>query len=431
MKSRVFQVVIGLLIVGTASSVRAEDKENDLSAVIARELVKALTAGDEDGGKISEKNERGRQAYEPEADAGFSFEPFNETGRSLFPSLLLATATMKEEPSETESAGEDPTEYGDKMSPFGVLIRNVRKGDKITLEISSGSLIKPSSLSFAAADSERLVKAAPKLRFDYEALAKADQAVPVSVDFKLTRNGEAAQEVTHTWTLRSINDCPFVGRVPVPKRNGTVETEIVDLKFMFAAYVNENHPWVDQILKAAKSTGMTNSFLGYQGTEQDVLQQVAAVWEAFKMQGITYSSITDTVPSKEMFIQHVRLLDESITATQANCVDGSVMMASVLKKIGIKTYLVLVPGHCYLAFSSTDPDQGQEKILGVETTMLGSGVGLAEAIYQATTQAEHSLEKSWDKFQVEEEMQYQLIDLNLAREAGIMPLPYRKSKRGD
>ncbi len=48
--------------------------------------------------------------------------------------------------------------------------------------------------------------------------------------------------------------------------------------------------------------------------------------------------------------QHVRLVGESSKSNQANCVDGSVLIASVLEKIGIETDLVKVPGQMFVRF---------------------------------------------------------------------------------
>jgi hypothetical protein len=96
----------------------------------------------------------------------------------------------------------------------------------------------------------------------------------------------------------------------------------------------------------------------------------------------------------------------------------------VLKKIEIKTALVLVPGHCYLAFYSHDPAKGG-KLYGVETTMLGNKVGLNDAINDATFSAVHSLQKNSAKFG-QEGSGFMLVDLDEARELGIMPIPYVK-----
>ena len=65
----------------------------------------------------------------------------------------------------------------------------------------------------------------------------------------------------------------------------------------------------------------------------------------------------------------MRLIDESINNAQANCVDGSVLLASLLRKIDIEPVLVYVPGHCYLAFYL---DAEQKHLVGLETTLIGS-----------------------------------------------------------
>ena len=83
-----------------------------------------------------------------------------------------------------------------------------------------------------------------------------------------------------------------------------------------------------------------------------------------------YSDITTTAAESEsVYCQHVRLLDETINNNQANCVDGSVLFASVLRKVGIEAYLVMVPRHCYLAFAL---DEKGEKIVALETTLMQS-----------------------------------------------------------
>ncbi len=408
---------------------RADEQREQMKKAIAQELLKALLEDDDDDeedkpkkAKPAPKKNKEAKTFEPAADAVFSAEAHSLTPGAIYPSLILATATIKD-----DGSPDDPSEashYGDPMATLGVLLRNVRKDDKITVEVSADAVIKPSKFSFTAKASEVLVTAAPKVKFDFEALGRVTQTRPLNVTFKVTRNGKAEDEIDEVMSLRQINDCPFVVISPTPKKNGKTPQERQDIWFMFAAYANENHPQIDQILKEAKATGLCNSFHGYQGTEQDVIQQVNSIWVALQRRGITYSSITDTTPNKGVYAQHVRFLDESINMTQANCVDGSVLMASVLKKIEIKTVLVLVPGHCYLAFYSHDPAKGG-KLYGVETTMLGNKSGLNDAIMVGTSSAEYSLQKNWAKFS-QENSGFMLVDLDEAREFGIMPIPYVK-----
>ena len=415
-----------LLLAFLAPLAKADPQRDQAKQKLAQELLKALLEDDDEDkpkkAKSAPKKEKAGKTYEPAPDAVFSAEVHSLTPGSIYPSLILATATIK-----GDGAPDDPTDathYGDPMATLGVMLRNVRKDDKITVEVSADAVIKPSKVSFTAKASEILVTAAPKVKFDFEALGKVTQTRPINVTFKVTRNGKAEDDIDEVLSLRQINDCPFLVISPTPKKNGKAPQEPQDIRFMFAAYANENHPQIDQILKEAKATGLCNSFHGYQGTEQDVMQQVNSIWVALQRRGITYSSITNTTPNKGVYAQHVRFLDESINMTQANCVDGSVLMASVLKKIEIKTSLVLVPGHCYLAFYSQDPAKGG-KLYGLETTKLGSRSTLTDAINQATFSAELSLQKNAAKFD-QEDSGYMLVDLDAAREMGIMPIPYVK-----
>lgn len=359
--------------------------------------------------------------YPPDPSAEFAFEPYGITGRGLFPSFIVATATIEAQPGADEL-----TVYGDRLGAgyAGVLLRNVRKGDTFVVEVSCDGFIKPSRCTFTAKDSEVVVRANPKLKFDFDALSRNSQTRPISMSFKVTRNGVELDEVTQTWQLHQMNDCIFALNSVEPRRDGVVAKKFRDARFMFAAYVNENHPLVDEILKDAKGTGLCNSFLGYQAGEAEVGQQINAVWTALQRRGITYSSITDTTSAKDVWVQHVRFFDQSVSSTQANCVDGSVLMASVLKKIGLKTSLVLVPGHCYLAVYTHDPAKGG-KMLAIETTMLGAGATIQAASEYATMSSPTSLKSNARKFQIKDSG-YLIVDIEAARKIGIMPLPFSK-----
>ncbi len=419
--------------------VRADEQKEQAKRALAQELLKALLEDDDDDDEDKPKkpkapvavpdapaNKKGKPAaagkvYEPAADAEFSFEPFSELGKDLYPSVVLSTATIEVDDEPDDPA--DATAYGDKAGSIGVLLKNVRKGDRFVVEVSADAGIRASKATFTIKESEVLVVAMPKLRYDFDLLSKNRQSRPINVTFKVTRNDKPLDEIDQTWTLRQINDCPLVGLVAQPKKNGKVVGQVMpELMFIFASYVNENHPWVDQVLKDAKATGLASSFAGYQGTDKEVLDQVNAVWVALQRKGITYSSITDTTQGKQVRAQHVRFLDESIAATQANCVDGSVLLASVLKKIGINAYLVLVPGHCYLAFSV---DEQGKQLIGVETTTIGMRYSLAQAIQQGSSNPDNGLHSNLKRFNGTDP-QWQLIDINAAREFGINPLPYVK-----
>src|ERR1043166_6711375 len=206
---------------------------------------------------------------------------------------------------------------------------------------------------------------------------------------------------------------------------------------------------LDKILQEALATKSVNAFLGYQRNDPaEVVRQVFAIWSALQKRGIQYSSTTTTPGGSEaVYSQFVRFLDQSITNTQANCVDGSVLFASILRKISIKPFLVTIPGHMYVGFYLS-PDKAD--FVGLETTVIGAPNGADEernddpkALTSLRAQLDEKVrgEKAWRTFaraiqigtdDLEKnkgkfegnDANYQMIDLDEAREEGIMPIPY-------
>jgi len=202
----------------------------------------------------------------------------------------------------------------------------------------------------------------PKIGWDYKMLTRTQTATPLNIYFRLVDPLTGAKvEKIQTINLRSINDCiRFYGGQ--------------DLRFMYAAYVNEDHPEIDNILSDALKTKMVNSFAGYQGDEREVDLQVAAIWRVLHDRGFKYSSITansgvnDDDPTK-FSSQSIRTFDNAIKTNQANCVDGTVVFASILKKIGIMPVIITVPGHCFLGYYKND---SLNTYSFLETTMLSN-----------------------------------------------------------
>lgn len=317
--------------------------------------------------------------------AEVTFEAWSVTERSLFPSAIISTATVDWngdlETAEDKKTRNDPgleeglvPVFGDENGWLGVSVFDLPKGSKLTVEVAVDGFMKPSRWSGVVERAHEELRVFPKASWDYAALQAVREQRPVNATFKITVNGEAHEEQTEVCLVKSVNDCPFF---VLYDEEGE---EYDDLSWLFAAYVNENHPWIDGILKEALQSGLVSSFSGYQsGDPDEVIAQVFAVWNVLQRRGIKYSDVSTTTPSKFVFSQTVRFLDDTVEATQANCVDGTVLMASILRKIGIDAYLVLVPGHCFLAFRLSSAEAAHEDLfgedsdlVGLETTMLGN-----------------------------------------------------------
>ena len=385
------------------------------------------------------------------------FRPASVTGKEIYPSALISMATVDwngdEQSAEDKKTDEDAhirkhelPVYGDENGWLGIDLEGLKKGDKVSVEISADGFMKPSKWegTVTTLSPNGRARINPKIMWDYEALIKVRQQRPFNVIFSTSFDGKALQDIRETYTLRSINDCPFLikrDKSDVTGENGT------SIKFMFAAYVNENHPQVQEVLKEALACRIVKQFDGYQSEDpQQVINQVMAIWNALQRRGIKYSSVTTTTPGDMVFCQTVRFMDQSINSQQANCVDGSVLMASVLQKIGINSYLVIVPSHCFLAFDLVSDSTALP--VGLETTLLGDNsitevtkldfLPMEERFreyqdsYKTFNGALASGQKKIQQYarilQSGKHPSFALISIEDARKLGIMPIPFTMDK---
>lgn len=358
------------------------------------------------------------------------WEPFVDPHDNIFPALELATATMPADPAET-----DPTLVGDPNSFIGVTVDGP-PGTRFELTVRIPGYARDSRLRGTlppGVDGPYVLS--PTIAWDFPALAQIRQPRPAVVEFELALGQAAPEQRVQRVRMRSVNDVLFY-------IDGDSDEDDLDFNWLFAAFVNEDHPIVDEILRDALATGIVESFSGYQAEDpDDVLLQVHAIWHVLQERGIRYSSITRTSNEHEQLSsQHVRFLDESIAMGQANCVDGTVLLASVLRKIDIHPLLVLVPGHMFLGFQL---DEDGEELAFLETTMLGDvheGHGQRlqqlrhgrqvpvdleaslESFAAALDEGQRQVDEAGDAFDDEENVDYQMIDVQAAREAGVMPI---------
>ncbi len=289
--------------------------------------------------------------------------------QQLFSSYLVATATVRlpaEDQVEDDTDDESAVEVlGDRQGVLGIEVTSPEAGATIVVTVMANAIMEESTFEGTLDEEGGVYRIFPRIRYKYDVLSKNRQSVPLEATFNVELAGEELDTKTVTLTLRSINDCPY----SVTNQDG----EVKDISFMFAAYVNEQHPFVDKLLREALDQGVVDSFTGYQsGDPAEVYRQVFALWNALCERDVRYSNITSEAAANEtVSSQHVRLVDESINNGQANCVDGSVLLASLLRKIDIEPYLIYIPGHCYLAFNL---DAEGKQMVAVETTLI-SGVG--------------------------------------------------------
>ena len=75
-----------------------------------------------------------------------------------------------------------------------------------------------------------------------------------------------------------------------------------------------------------------------------------------------------SLSSNVVYTQRVRTLDDALESSQINCVDGSVLLASLMKAININPILVRIPGHMFVGYYT---DKSHKNMNFLETTMIG------------------------------------------------------------
>lgn len=292
---------------------------------------------------------------------GQDWSIIDETDGQIFPSAVLCLANINEDKLK-ELAPNEINEIGNKNGWIFLRISTSEPYSKIKIELNETNFFKKSVFEYTLPQANYEYDIYPEIIWDYEKLLNNNQPAMVNFTMKVSINEKELGQKNKIISIRSINECLY----------GIVDPETgeyTDLSFFFAAYVNENNPLIDEILKQALDTRIINSFSGYQHDEEKVESQIFSIWYVLQQQGFKYSSITKTSQaSKVIRSQRVRPFETSLSTSQANCVDGTVLFASILRAIGIDPILILVPGHMFLGYYLNDKHTSYSFL---ETTMLG------------------------------------------------------------
>lgn len=187
------------------------------------------------------------------------------------------------------------------------------------------------------------------------------RTVTIRFAVSYTWQGQVREWVqTETVTVGSRNDFVFSEEV-----NGTMQ----DYSGLIAALVTPRDPVLQEVVTRAKEYLPDRSFDGYQtGSEEKVLLQVAALYQALNETGISYVSSTVSFSGE----QNIRLPADSVRSKSANCVDGTILFASLLELVDIDPVVVNDKhlAHAYVGFELMEHG---ERYVFLETTMVGTG----------------------------------------------------------
>jgi hypothetical protein len=308
-------------------------------------------------------------AWADGADWSVRVTPYDQ----LYPALEMSRARAAGAPARNT--------LGAGSGLVAVSVRAHHDGERVRVDITAPGLQAPASLEATLARAGQDYELRPPLLWDAVTLNAPDAAPRrTPLHFTLARDGAAAGARTLVASLRPLSEALYF------VRDGR---DSVDLSWIFAAYVDEGDPVVSRVLELALQNGIVDNFDGYGGSAGAVYRQAWAVWQALAAHGIRYSATDPGIArGPRVFSQRVRLLEQTWADRSANCVDGSVLIASVLQRIGLRSFLVLVPRHAFVGFytdaEATHAAYLETTLLGAPSPQIGELPGFADAFDGAT-----------------------------------------------
>lgn len=289
------------------------------------------------------------------------YELVDQLGGNLFPSAILSVATTN-----TQVIPPMSGEYvGNPKSCVAIKLKSGYANTVVRIELAETPFYARSVSTFVLPKEHTEYIIYPDILWRYNALRDNEQAEPISVVANVEVDGKDLGQKVRTFSVRSINECLLGFNKQLPDGR----TRYVSTRLFYAAYVNEENPLIDKVLREALNTRIVRRFLGYQSTPEMVDKQVYALWYVLQKRNFKYSSVSySSLSSNVVYAQRVRTFEDALNSSQINCVDGSVLFASLLRAINITPVLVQMPGHMFVGYYT---DSAKKNLTFLETTMIG------------------------------------------------------------
>ena len=321
---------------------------------------------------------------------------------------------------ELSQGGINGRDAGQGSGLLRIRIGDVHMPHDIRLTVTTPGLRQPTVIETRISGDVLL---RPKLDWDAESLLALRHARRQSVRVSLTGRGMKTIERELELNVHPLDEALYF------VREGDAR---IDLGWAFAAWVDPHDPVVDRLLELAAIDAAAVAALPRDRIAR--MSLVRKLWVALERHGLRYADEgAGLSQGPVIYSQRVRLLANTWNERVANCLDGSVLIASALERLGIASFLVLVPGHAFVGFYV---DDGRREAEFLETTLLGfrrpvgQGAETAAQIFQRAVPGFEAARRAGSaryrlaaaKLDGRHRPDYALIDISTARAYGIMPL---------
>jgi len=248
---------------------------------------------------------------------------------------------------------------------------------------------------------------------------------PLKIDFDVTklraaRTSQIAVHLVDPRTGASLLDRTFpveiLPRDSLPLRRSVGSDDLRPTFEYAVAWVTPNAPEIDAFLKLAKARLPGHS--AFSGMQQGTLVQVKALFDELKAHGVTYVE-DPRIFDERGAVQRTRLPAEVLASTNAQCLEGTLMYASLMEAIGLAPVLVFKTGHAFVAWKPSRYDHTAAPLFFLETTLTGGPATFEQAVESATRSFLEAAQENQFKLGVGA-----LIDVAALRARGYTAQPY-------
>lgn len=189
-------------------------------------------------------------------------------------------------------------------------------------------------------------------------------------------------------------------RTSIPDEERLVFHDWGDNDTFLAAFVTAKDPEVQAYAKQLTGGLFT-------ANDDEAIEALGRIYYGLRDAGYKYVTEPDSFWTEES-AQHVQFPRETMAHRGGNCVDLSVLFASMLEAVGVKTYLTLSPGHCQLCIEL--PEKGT--IIPVEATLVDD----------PNSTLQQSFDSAWEWYQQHSaENMFTFMDVEQAWREGMVP----------
>ncbi len=249
-----------------------------------------------------------------------------------------------------------------------------KRGAELELKMHESELNEEVIEHYVSSGGKDTLWMQPRMIWKYDVLRKFDKTRNMAFRWTISSEGEEICSIERTFSCRSISQCVNALKIaPYERPEGlNVNSDgAVEIPEMFAGYVEEENAAIDEIMNhALTDCELPLGFNGYLSQSEDYLfQQMCAIWYVLQQHGIHYSNAT-YIPgiAEGVKVQNVRFFSQILAQSQANCVEGTCLLASIYQRFDLYPFLISIPGHIFLGIGNAEG----ELTYFLETTMIGN-----------------------------------------------------------